>query len=75
MPTEYVLDKLVTEKALLDFLGVKRSTLDRFRREGLPVCALDKTHRVYWQADVEAFLRSKTEHPQPEATPDDAPMA
>jgi hypothetical protein len=52
-------DNLVSEKSLLGYLGVKRSTLDAFRRQGLPVVSLDKTHRAYWRCDVEAFLAGK----------------
>ena len=70
MPTDHSLDDLILEKDLLDWLGVKRSTLDRFRREGLPVCPLDKTHRAYWKTEITSFLREKTTK-----TPPPAPQA
>jgi len=53
------LDNLILEAQLLQHFGIKRSTLDGWRRAGLPCVSMDKTHRAYWRGDVARFLAER----------------
>ena len=53
-------DDLLTEKELLELLGIKRSALDDLRyRHRLPFCKISNTNRIYLVKDVLDFIESK----------------
>ena len=54
------MDDILTEKEVLDLLGIKRSTLDKFRyKEELPFCKISHTNRIYLVQDVLDFVVKK----------------
>ncbi|MBM4041886.1 MAG: hypothetical protein FJ290_25590 [Planctomycetes bacterium] len=63
----YKLDDLVTEQALIEFFGVRKPTLYQWRRRGLRVVNLDKTHRAYWRQEVADFLLAERTESLPSA--------
>ena len=51
---------ILTEKELIDLLGIKRSALDELRyNQKLPFCKISKTSRLYLVRDVLDFLIDK----------------
>ena len=53
-------DDILTEKELLDLLGIKKSALDDLRyRHQLPFCKVSNTARIYLVKDVLEFIASK----------------
>lgn len=53
-------DDILTEKELLNLLGIKKSALDEFRyKHQLPFCKLSSTSRIYLVKDVLKFITSK----------------
>ena len=54
------IERLLTEKELLEFLGIKRSALDDLRhKKKLPFCRISNTNRIYLVKDVIDFIESK----------------
>ena len=54
------MDDILTEKELLELLGIKRSALDDLRyRHCLPFCKISHTNRIYLVKDVLDFIESK----------------
>ena len=54
------LNEILTEKELLDLLGIKKDFLSRLRREKqFPFCKISETQRVYLARDVVDYIRSK----------------
>ena len=54
------IEKILTEKELLELLGIKRSALDVLRhKKQLPFCRISKTNRIYLVKDVIEFIESK----------------
>ncbi len=53
------LHDVLTEKELLDLLGMKRGALDRLRCKGLPYCPVSLTCRIYLVKDVLEFISQK----------------
>ena len=54
------LNEILTEKELLDLLGIKKDFLSRLRREKkFPFCKVSETQRVYLARDVVDYIRSK----------------
>ena len=53
-------DDILTEKELLDLLGLKKSKLSELRqKQHLPFCKISNTNRVYLVRDVLDFIVSK----------------
>ena len=53
-------DDILTEKELLELLGIKKSALDDLRyRHRLPFCKISSTNRIYLVKDVLEFIASK----------------
>jgi hypothetical protein len=53
-------DDILTEKELLDLLGIKKSSLDDLRyRHHLPFCKISNTNRIYLVKDVLSFIAGK----------------
>ena len=53
-------DDILTEKELLELLGIKRSALDDLRyRQKFPFCKISNTNRIYLVKDVLDFIESK----------------
>ena len=53
-------DDILTEKELLELLGIKRSALDELRyRNKFPFCKISNTNRIYLVKDVLDFIGSK----------------
>ena len=53
-------DDILTEKELLELLGIKRSALDDLRyRHKFPFCKISNTNRIYLVKDVLDFIESK----------------
>ena len=53
-------DDILTEKELLELLGIKRSALDELRyRHKFPFCKISNTNRIYLVKDVLDFIESK----------------
>ncbi|MFH1617231.1 MAG: hypothetical protein ABIB65_01500 [Candidatus Margulisiibacteriota bacterium] len=53
-----LLDEILTEKELIEFLGLKRGALDELRAtRKLPFCRLNRMNRVYLVADVLEFIK------------------
>jgi len=54
------LEKILTEKELIELLGIKRSGLDDLRyKKQLPFCKILNTNRIYLVRDVLDFIASK----------------
>ena len=54
------LNEILTEKELLDLLGIKKDFLSRLRLEKkFPFCKISETQRVYLARDVVDYIRSK----------------
>ena len=53
-------DDILTEKELLELLGIKKSALDDLRyRHQLPFCKISNTNRIYLVKDVLDFIADK----------------
>ena len=53
-------DDILTEKELLELLGIKKSALDDLRyRHRLPFCKVSSTNRIYLVKDVLEFIASR----------------
>ena len=53
-------DDILTEKELIELLGIKKSALDDLRyRHKLPFCKVSNTNRIYLVKDVLEFIASK----------------
>ena len=53
-------DDILTEKELLDLLGIKKSALDDLRyRHRMPFCKISSTNRIYLVKDVLGFIESR----------------
>ena len=53
-------DDILTEKELIELLGIKKSALDDLRyRHKLPFCKVSNTNRIYLVKDVLDFIASK----------------
>ena len=53
-------DDILTEKELLELLGIKRSALDELRRSHrLPFCKVSTTNRIYLVKDVLEFIQGR----------------
>ena len=54
------IDDILTEKELLELLGIKKSALDDLRyQHRLPFCKISSTNRIYLVKDVLEFIASK----------------
>ncbi len=54
------IERILTEKELLELLGVKRSALDDMRhKKQLPFCKISNTNRIYLVKDVIEFIESR----------------
>ena len=54
------LNEILTEKELIELLGIKKDFLNRLRREKqFPFCKISGTQRVYLARDVVDFIKSK----------------
>ena len=54
------IDDILTEKEVLNLLGVKKSALEDFRyNQKLPFCKVNRTNRIYLLKDVLDFVASK----------------
>jgi hypothetical protein len=54
------LNEILTEKELLDLLGMKKSALNELRyKHHFPFCRVSNTNRIYLTADVVDFIKSK----------------
>ena len=54
------IEKILTEKELLELLGIKRSALDDLRhKKQLPFCRISNTNRIYLVKDVIEFIESR----------------
>ena len=54
------IEKILTEKELLELLGIKRSALDDLRhKKQLPFCKISNTNRIYLVKDVIEFIESR----------------
>ncbi len=52
------MNDILTEKEVIDLLGVKRGTLDTFRyKSHLPFCRLTDRCRIYLVKDVLEFIK------------------
>jgi hypothetical protein len=50
----------LTEKELIDLLGIKKEFLDQLRRNHkLPFCKISTTKRVYLVEDIVGFVRDR----------------
>ena len=57
---ENSLSQIVTENELLEFLDIKKESLDRLRQEeGLPFCKITRQNRVYLVEDVLDFIKGR----------------
>jgi hypothetical protein len=53
-------DDILTEKELLELLGIKKSALDDLRyRHQLPFCKISSTNRIYLVKDVLGFIAGR----------------
>ena len=53
-------DDILTEKELIELLGIKKSALNEFRhKHQLPFCKISRTNRIYLVRDVLDFIASK----------------
>ena len=54
------LESILTEKELLDLLGIKKSALDSLRLEAeLPFCQVSRYQRVYFVEDLLNWLKTR----------------
>lgn len=54
------IEKILTEKELLELLGIKRSALDDLRyKKQFPFCKISNTNRIYLVKDVIEFIESR----------------
>jgi hypothetical protein len=54
------IDDILTEKELLELLGIKKSALDDLRyRHQLPFCKVSSTNRIYLVKDVLEFIANR----------------
>lgn len=54
------MDDILTEKEVLELLGIKRSALDRFRHnDKLPFCMISRVNRIYLVQDILDFIADK----------------
>ncbi len=54
------MNDILTEKELIDLLGLKKAGLDRLRHdEGFPFCKVSHRDRIYLVRDVLAFIEGK----------------
>ena len=54
------LDEILTEKELLELLGVKRSQLDNLRlKQHLPFCKVSDRTRIYLARDVVDYIKGQ----------------
>ena len=54
------IEDILTEKELLELLGIKRSALDDLRyKHKFPFCKISNTNRIYLVKDVLDFIESK----------------
>lgn len=54
------IDDILTEKELIELLGIKKTALDDLRRSRkLPFCKISKTNRIYLVMDVLNFIASR----------------
>jgi hypothetical protein len=54
------LDDILTEKELLDLLGIKKSALDSLRLDAeLPFCQVSRYQRVYFVEDLLNWLKTR----------------
>lgn len=54
------LGDFLTERELLDLLGIKKATLDHIRyTESLPYCKVNTRCRLYHEPDIRAWLLSR----------------
>jgi hypothetical protein len=50
----------LTERELIELLGIKKSALDDLRyRQRLPFCKISSTNRIYLVKDVLGFIESR----------------
>ena len=55
------LDAILTEKELLDLLGIEKPTLDRLRyNAGLPFCKVTNRSRIYFVGKVLNWLETRS---------------
>lgn len=53
-------DDILTEKELIELLGIKKSALNEFRhKHKLPFCKISRVNRIYLVRDVLNFIKSK----------------
>lgn len=53
-------DDILTEKELIELLGIKKSALDDLRyKRRLPFCKISSTNRIYLVKDLLDFIESK----------------
>ena len=53
-------DDILTEKELIELLGIKKSALDDLRyRHQLPFCKISSTNRIYLVKDVLGFIAGR----------------
>jgi hypothetical protein len=54
------LDDILTEKELLDLLGIKKTALDSLRLDAeLPFCQVSRYQRVYFVEDLLNWLKTR----------------
>ena len=54
------IEKILTEKELIELLGIKRNALDDLRhKKHLPFCRISNTNRIYLVKDVIDFIESR----------------
>ena len=53
------LNEFLTEKEVIDLLGLSKTQIDGLRYKGLPFCRLTQTSRMYLVADIVEFIKSK----------------
>ena len=54
------LNDVLTEKELMEMFGLKKTIIDKLRREdGFPFCKLSKYDRLYLVDDILDFIKSK----------------
>ena len=53
-------DDILTEKELIELLGIKKSALDDLRyRHQMPFCKISSTNRIYLVKDVLDFIAGR----------------
>ena len=60
MTTNRNYQEVANENEMLQILGIKKETLRRLRKKGLPCVELTKTDRVYIATDVLNWCQNKT---------------